>query len=520
MRTKQPLIKKDINNIIDLLSENILVKVVTPIKSGALILPQELSKHYRVVVYNNQKNVEQWYQNNPSDLIILYSIGSLNTIRLLSVWKENSRKILIVTNWNINIFPLAPTYYVERFIEPIAEVRYVSEKTDVNKLVQESSTDGNIVIYGDYKINKDNVYILDKPKYVSNVSMIIDSMKQQTNSTTITGGFRKPINYTSKQLADFRTKIGTENKVIYRLISEEKFNELPEKIPLEITLIPLHYTIIDLYKLKLNPNKVLEDVFSQSEINFTIEVMIKNDLLDLNNKLTQKAELIRTLPYGLRLSILLADWIEEYGIETAYAVVVLVTMIDEYNGTTPYEFLENVNNKPVFDFEIEYQAHIKKYFDRFRGKSDVETYLNIWDTMLTEREEKELKTDKWSELNYINPEYLENVNHIVNRVSNDLKIKRNSFDVTEINNKLEPLFNKIYPDKLYNLNTEDTINAKYNGFSIDTLSINSIEEERPLSLYALITEQIDSEYSQVKNVSISYVGNVDNQLFIESDITY
>ncbi len=529
--SKQPLIKKDIPHILHLLKENLLVKIITPVGSGQSILPQELSKKYKLIVYNSQKNVEEWYKSNPSELLILFNIGSLNSLRLLSIWKQNPRKILLVTNYKVNIFPTAPTYYIKRFIEPVIEVRYLKNNTDIIsgiiKLVSEISNDGNIIIYTvgkdsietiNNKINMKNVFVVDDISFIPNVTTIIDTMKHNEPSTTITGGFREPVSYISKQLADCRSRIGSKDKIVYRMLSKKKFNILDEQIPLSITTIPLHYSIIDIYNLELSPNKVLEDVYSQYEINISIDVMIKHNLIDIDHKLTNRGKFVRGVPFGLRLSILLADWVESYGIDTVYPILVLITMIDQYDGNTPYKFLLNVQNSKVFDFELQYQDHIKKYFDIFRGSSDAETYLNIWHKMIQETEDITIK--KWSDLNYIDSKFLESVNNLVNFVSNKLNIKATQFDPLTIIEQMESLISNIFEDKLFMLDIQDTINAKYDKFEIDSFSINTVEEERPLSLYAIITKSTTSKYGNTKTVSFLYVGETDNQKFVTNTIKY
>lgn len=536
-KSKQPLINKDINNILSLLQNNILVKVVTPLGSGAKTLPNQLSKKYKTVVYNNQENVEDWYKSNPSELLILYCVGCLNSLRLLSIWKQNPRKILIVSNWNVDIFPLAPTYYVEWFISPITEVRYTknypdfnSSVTDIIKIVDEASNEEQILIYalGEDSINtlgeklKDyhNVVITDTYDFHPDVTLIIDPMRHIQSTTTITGGFREPISYISQQSADVRSRINNKDKIVYRLISNDSFKQLLPLIPLKVTLVPLHYNIIDLYKLKLNPFVVLEDVYSQSEIQFYVDLFMKHGLLDISGNLTKKANFIRGLPFGLRLSILFTDWINKYGMENLYPVLALVTMIDNYDGKTPYEFLINTQNKQVFDFEIEYIDHIEKYFDRFRGRSDIETYLNLWNFMINETNRDDISISEWGDLNYINSDFLNNTNNLINSISSKLSIEKEEYETSEVLKHIVILFSNIYNDKLFKLDTDDIINAKYNNYQIDIQSINSIEEERPLYLYSIVNKTITSNYGNIKSTTISFVGDVENQAFPDSSITY
>lgn len=537
-KSKKLLIDKDIKPISDLLEKNLIVKVIAPIGSGATkILPEKLGGKYTVSIYDEEENPEDWYLNNSSALLILFHIGSLNSLRLLAAWKKNPRHLLINTTYDLSIFPTAPTYKVEWFIPPIIEVRYLRDYSNFNdsipdlvQLVTELSSD-NILIYAlgkesiqtlqdkleESNVNMDRIFISDRVKLFPNVSIIIDPMRHRTDYPTLTGGFRQPVIYISKQLADVRAKIGDGDKIVYRMISESGFNHLSELIPFEVLLTPLHYSIIDLYKNNLDPYIVLEDVFPQSDLDFTLNIMKKHGLIDIGNSLTPKADFVRGLPFGLRLSILLTDWIEEYGMENVYPVIVLVTMIDNYEGMSPYIYLNNTKYKAVFDYQLEYQDHIEKYFDRFRGKSDVETYLNIWAKMM---EESEDDLDEWGRLNYIDVEFLEKTQTILDFVNKRLKVKKFQYDPIEVTDNLEPFFKNIYSDKLYNLDTENIIQARYSDYDIDNFSINSIDEDRPLSLYGLITRTTTSEYEKVESIVISYVGDVENQKFKPTNITY
>jgi len=556
------------------------ITVVVNNKSLALSL-SKLSSNINYISAKEWRNI---FSNNLPDVLILDEVdsGSLENFIIMSLWKQskNKSKLILLSRFEHCLYPDYPTVRVKEYIDPITEIRYLENyktfhdsiphivkltydlnnssikgdilifvlgKESVETLVQhlEKTEITNSIIYPIHedltegeitrlyqKSSERKIFVstdIAKVGISLNVGCIIDSMRERIANTTLTGGLRYPINYISKRDADLRASRGKLDKIVYRFVTQQKYDSLASFTEEEVYRRSLHHIIIDLYNEGLDPYQILEGIYEKNTVDFFVKTMMIHGLINLDSKVTQRGQFVRGLPFGLRLSILLT-----YGIESnynLYALLVLVAMVDNYRGTI-YEFLKNTKNKPVFDYNMEYQDHIKSYFDRFRGDSDFETYLNIWNSLLDETKKlSSTQIREWAELNFISYDFLINTKHIIDHVirsfkKHGIKVERSSIDVKQILEQIDTHMSDIYKDKIYDLDLSDTILTQYsdsyiNLYKIDSLSINKIEKNRPYQIYSIISESIKTSKDQVSNVSVSYVSpKVENQHFHAGDITY
>lgn len=552
------LVEANLSEIYHLLQTYPVIQITGPNNSGAntalpiylkdsVVVVSSKAKANSLKVYTQQKynqiinyvSSKDWENIQFKSYLIMDDIYSADAALIMALWnqkrKPEQRMIILNKSPNrfylgeTNLFSDVPIFHLHKPISPVIEVRYThnysdyysSEQDIVNLAINLNLRNENAVIYTigkeavnslteklvnnnvnaisvyKYKSEKSGIiYVTDQYINFPNIGYIIDSMREIQYISTITGGYRHKHNYISKSEANSRADIGNSDKIVYRMISEADFNGLKTLTNSQIFYKPLYHSVIDLYQNKQDPY-ILSLYFQKSDIDFVIKTMLEHGLLNMQYKVTMKGRNLRKMVFGMRLAILFADWYEKH---IAYPGLVMVALIDSYIPNI-YIYPENSRNKQVFDYQMESLVHNKDYFDRFRGDSDVESLLNIYTSMISEESDLE----EWARTNYISEKYLRDVRDVVKHTMNVFNFDESNIDVMDTIEKSSELFENIYPDRKMYLNEEETIYTNYDGYKIDSESVNTVEEKRPLEIYGIVTSEIKSEYENFKNVSVCYV---------------
>lgn len=617
------IIDKNFNSILSLVSNNLVVKIVSGPNTGkSTKLPIKLCEEgYKVYVIvdhdsiakslssftskitsvsvgnetnfqsnkqlvyisseNFKKSMYLQYQNNCTDLNNIMDIiiideldrGSVNNYINISLWRNcleklnnNGPKLVLNSNREYSIFPDYPTYEIKTSNK--VEVRYWNKNynlecnnkslvKDVSNLIYDlhnSSMNGNFLVYAlndnqvdniastlnSYSMNNTSIIPIykqfkpftldlknnDRKIIISsnlglsfdNIELLIDTMIEEKIHTTLTGGKRSIVSYISQHSANSRSM--KSNNLCYRMITQKLYSNLDIHTSEDINKYPLHHVMLELYENNVNPYDILQPLFDSDALDFMKEYMIKFNLIDDNYNITNVGKFIKRLPLGLRLSICLFEWIQNN--DYVYPGIVVMSLIDNY-ADDYFIWPINDENTILAEFNIERVEYTKEYFNRFRGNSDVHTYLNIWTTMT--KEIKELKDEfitKWCNDNNINSKRMIQTKNIINDIINICSVENLntgivSFTNTKTTDLLSPIIEKVYPDKKYNLETENKYKDSYgNYYTNDSDSINNIDKNAPLILYGIITSTVKSDYGDFNYLSCSFVSNDVERLKIDS----
>lgn len=562
-------IDKDLLNIQDLVQQNLVLKILGESGVGkSTNLPKHLGKSYKVVVIVSDANIAKFlnnlkypnvtyvyakeYQSKQiahTDVLIIDEMdtGSLENFLIISLWeKEKSSKLVLISKLPHSLFPQFPTYHVKKYISKPAEIRYLKDysnfnssishlidlvykchnssihgdfliyairKKSVDKIVQRLKNILDADIYSSYELNPNIYKSTEKRKIIVSGNLaktsltlkhfgcVFDLMRESRIVPTIAGGYMEKTEYVSQRDANLRAK---NDAIVYRFISKETFNQLPEFTEELVHRIPLHHVMLNLYEKGLNPLDVLFN-FDAESLNFMNNLFIRYKLIDACQNVTERGKFVKSLSLGIRPSILLLE-------NQNYTTSVLSSLIDRFD--TPYIFTQGYEKKK--DYAINYQLHIKNYFNKFRGHSDVETLLNIWEAYISSSQN--LKS--WTTENFINYEYLKNVEKSVEKIA----FCKCNLEVDKYMLSIEESFKKLYFDRNFILNLDKTIYAEYydnkkTPYKIDALSINKISEERPLEIYGIIISNVEN--TDLNSITLSYVSpNTIIQQFEEDEIYY
>lgn len=561
-------IDKDLLNIQDLVRDNLVLKVVGPSSVGKTTnLPKFLGKKYKVSVIVSNPEIAKFLNNlnypnvkyiytkdykeiSDEDILIIDELdsGSLENFLIISLWeREKNIKLILNSRLSHSLFPQFPTYKIRKYISKKPQIRYLKDYKNFNSSIPDlidlvykshnSTIEGDFLIYAIRKKSVDKIIkklknVIDNADIYSsydlnsnifknsckrkiivsgnlaktslslkNIKCVFDLMRETRVFPTLTGGYVEKTGYISQRDADLRAK---NDSIVYRFINEDTFEELSEFTEELVYRIPLHHIMLDIYNKGLNPFDILFN-FDLEELNFIYNLFIKYNLIDPCHNVTKRGKFVRSLSFGLRPSILLLE-------NQNYTTSVLSSLIDNFD--TPYIFTKGFDKGK--DYKINYNKHIKKYFNKFRGLSDLETLLNIWNSYKSS--DKDLKL--WTDENYINYKYLKNVEKSVNKIG----FCQCDFNAKKYISSIDESFKKLYYDRNFILNLDKTIYPEYkdvkqNPYNIDTLSINKISEKRPLEIYGIITSKVYN--MDLNSITLSHVSpDIITQQFEEDEVYY
>lgn len=334
---------------------------------------------------------------------------------------------------------------------------------------------------------------------VKNVKVIIDTMMDTVKDLTLSGGVRYRVGKITKSQSDVRSTRGGESVLVYRMISQDDYNRLPNTTKPEIYRHPLHYTMLELMENNINPFEVL-DIFSEKSLKHNYDLILRLGVINTNSKITAMGKIIRNIPLGLRNSVALYRYVQLLNGKNPYPGIVLLTMIDSFSPSSyfVYPLKNNKTSRP--DYNLELLEHRKRYFYPFEGKSDVHTYSNIWNIMMEEiGNHSENNIEEWCYNNYINFDILKEVYDVTIHISDMLKqmnidVSMDTFDTDEIIDILGPILSDIYSDRTLLLFNGKYVGSDKNIYKTDTQSINSIDRNKPDKVIGLITSKISSSY--------------------------
>ena len=238
------------------------------------------------------------------DILIIDEMdtASFDIFFIISLWEKNKKtKLILNSNLPHSLFPQFPTYIVKKYISYPSEIRYLKDFDNFNSSItplinlvyksHNSSIEGDFLIFGlreksvnviierlkkiidadiysSYNITSDIYKSSNKRKIVvcgslgktsitlNNIGCIFDLMREKRLVPTLAGGYIDKVEYISQRDAELRSNRSNRSCIVYRMISEKTFLELPEFTDELIYRIPLHHLMIDIYDRGLKPFEI------------------------------------------------------------------------------------------------------------------------------------------------------------------------------------------------------------------------------------------------------------------------
>lgn len=193
--------------------------------------------------------------------------------------------------------------------------------------------------------------------------------------------------------------------------------------------------------------------------------------------------------------------------------VVTACLIDAYGP--PYFWTPRRNDKETnADYRKRVFAHKMKYFEKFRGESDLHTILNIWRDLYGELgyDPRISDVNGWASENSINAkkyrEFLQILYQCINRVlDKGYQVRIGPFNSDNVVKAAAPLLAKSYFDRIMVNNGNEYIDILTNQtYTLDTRdTVNNFESNPPEALLGLVTAEIKSARGVSRMINVGVV---------------
>ena len=334
---------------------------------------------------------------------------------------------------------------------------------------------------------------------IEDVSIVFDSMLEKR---TVFGG-RLITDYISKTSAEQRKgRTGrTREGMSYRMMTEESYTLLPNEKVEEIFQIDLSKIVMDLLKVSIDPLGVLP-ILVRSKLRPLVLNLKRLEFIKDDNTISEMGIFYTEFKLSLEAYAILW-WLLNTTNELYYGLMT-VSIINNIGRLWP-QFDFGVNSSPT-DFQATAREFRKTYYQKFIGRSDLHTYINMWREYhtFTGGQESPQSLTQWTELNKINTKNFSDANRTFGILTAQLPKygysiapPSVSMSTDEIIDKLRPIIRKVYSEsELINISKEKItyITSKSGddktSFSIAIIPrLNTYENNPPARIIPLSTRE-------------------------------
>ncbi len=320
---------------------------------------------------------------------------------------------------------------------------------------------------------------------IENIYHVLDSMLEKRAGTSSGGGESLITSYISKNSAEQRKgRTGrTNDGVCIRFITEASYGKLTQDRPLEITRVPIHGYIIELFSVGLNPSSILGSLHA-GRMRTTIELLKKCGMLlpvEGGLQVTQVGMLAARLKLGVKLVAFLWSWIS-MGLPI-YKGIVIASLI-EYDPSTYFKLPPRRDEQSNPEYDLEVQKHHQKHHSSFAGNDHLHSSVLMWNSIVREVTGTNIgnygydKLYSWCDRYSINPRP---VRELINTIASTLPLlipeggsvsqHVNYIDLLPLYNQALQLFHAYYKDTVMSVNEKGMLQLGKNSYMMDRRSI-------------------------------------------------
>ena len=358
---------------------------------------------------------------------------------------------------------------------------------------------------------------------IDNIGLVIDTMLEKIIEKSSSGGKRLVTNYISKASADQRLgRTGrTNNGMCIRMMKQSTYDKLVSFRKMEIERLPIYDSLMELINGGITPDKIIPPTLVPTEeLLDSIRLLQSLESIDNNYNITDVGNFAVNIPLSIRNSSSLWYWIQS-GYDL-YAGVVMICIIDAFDPS--YVWIPpNVKNMTDQAYQLKLYDHKQKYLNKFIGKSELETFLNIYNSLMNNKSLYSINM-KSHILKFSNNNSLNNkkMNELVKLIKQVIKLleKMNyivdygrerfnyQINVDENIKLLRPILRKTYSDHIYNIRRGkywvSFVQPETNFiYSLDRSKLNKYEEEVPPKIISLSESEIQRPNKTIRYIKLA-----------------
>ena len=432
---------------------------------------------------------------------------------------------------------------------------------DISK-IYESVPDGKVGGQIEPKLRKIIVAtnIAETAITIENIGVVFDSMREKRAETSLNGGFRLTTSLISKASGTQRCgRTGrTRAGICYRMITENGYKNLEETRPSELDSIPIHTITMELLNVGIRPSKLLKQITKARE-EFTLDLLRMLNMVDDKGVTTEIGRFATMFPLSVRNSVALYHWLYSGVVEVGedkveeekeilrepFPAIVTLAMIDSY-GPPYFWFPKKERNMIATDYNELVELHREQYFDKYKGKTEIDTFLNIFNDMIEEIGyfgadikdycvKNSLNNKKMREMINIVRQSINTVERINQQKTRNKKLKLNKgkidrgiINVERTINELRPILEKCYADLILERVETSSVRIQYRSinnkkvvYTLDTQkTLNMLENIQPKRLLGILTTEISTGNNfsfNILNLAIDISSGVGEKYNLNAD---
>lgn len=167
------------------------------------------------------------------------------------------------------------------------------------------------------------------------------------------------------------------------MIMEEDYSRMSDHRDPEIIRIPIHEQILELINSGLDPYEVLKDSVPGYDINRkvedSIEVLKGLGMIGPDGTITEMGRFSPRYPLSVRNSAVLYYAVVKD--QLIFPYVVVLALIDSY-GPSYFSYPPRSEEQSDNEYNEFRENHRYKYFRKYEGRDDMETFIYMWDDMI------------------------------------------------------------------------------------------------------------------------------------------
>ena len=339
------------------------------------------------------------------------------------------------------------------------------------------------------------------------VVAVFDSMLEKRPSNGET--FKLVTSFISKASANQRAGRTGRNTpgTCFRMCTKEQYETFEDFRPAEIETVPIYKILLKLLSINLLPWEILPKKYGMvKRIQDSIIFMKDLNIIDYKNQITDLGFFYLDLDLSIRSTCILWWWLKS-NTTNPYAGLVVTLFINNFQ-----ESYFNFNQEEIRSLGLEvYKA---KYFDKFKGDSDLHTYMNMWLSIfpiLTAKTIDDVDVLKtWAESGNIDEKKIT----FFYKVLKNLLVKLNQkgytivplpYNVSEIVYQIIPILRKIYFDKEFTLVHGKYVHGDDRYILQNKFQVNNYDKIKPRTLLSFYEVTSDNG-----NTNITFSVNIDS----------
>ena len=372
--------------------------------------------------------------------------------------------------------------------------------------------------------------IVETAVTIENVGLVVDTLIEKIAESSPAGGLRLKTHFISKASATQRCgRTGRTNSgICYRMMTQTKYNTLPDQRKQEIERAPIHRLVIEFLNVGLKPENIIPGL-SKERADKAVKLLKQLGMVDLNNDITKMGKFVVQFPLGVKNASLIWYWKEQK--LPLFPIVVIATLIDSYSP--PYFIYPNqTQDETLADYQIKRQTHEKNYFLRFKGESSLATMINWWSDLMNDIGGPDAPSDDikdWAVRNSVNNKKLSEVFNVIRQsriILQKMKLTATEgpFTTDGAINALTPIIRIVYSDSILNYSRKTNKGIIYSNpmindtYRLDDRMVSQSLSYPPGQLAALSTFTIHAR-SNIINVELNLTPPINNESEKTQDLT-